>query len=71
MPLRAALPEAGYGQPAANFCRKQVKSATLRVGAVVLPSQLAYGSAAANFCRKQVKSATFRIGAVAEQSQLA
>ena len=33
--------EGGYGQPAANFCWKQMKSLTLRTGAVVLPSQLA------------------------------
>jgi hypothetical protein len=30
------------GQPAANRCRKHVKSATLRIGEVVLASQLAY-----------------------------
>lgn len=36
-----------YGQPFANFCRKQVKSKMLSVGGSMLPSQLAYGSAAA------------------------
>jgi len=41
--------------PAANFCRKQVKSSTFSTGTVVLPSQFAYESAAANFCRKHVK----------------
>jgi hypothetical protein len=32
---------AQQSQPKANCCRKQVKSATLRVGWAVLPSQLA------------------------------
>jgi hypothetical protein len=35
-----------YGQPAANCCWKQTKSATLRTGGIVELSQLAYGSPA-------------------------
>src|SRR5947208_3615543 len=61
-PTRAAsgsqtfIQSQGAEHPVAYFCRKHVKSATLRTGAAVLPSQLAEGSADAYFWRKQVKS---------------
>src|SRR5437870_2695238 len=50
-----------HGHPAEYRVRKQEKSATFRIGGVVLPSQLAYGSPDAYFVRKQEKSFTFRI----------
>ncbi len=58
-------------QPAANRCRKQVKSATFSTGTAVLESQFAYGLPAANRWRKQVKSATFSTGVAVLSSQLA
>ena len=60
-----------HGQPAAYLFRKQEKSLTLSVGAVVEPSQLAKGSPAANLLRKQEKSLTLRTGATTLLSQLA
>src|SRR4029079_18417457 len=58
-------------QPAAKCCWKQTKSAMLRVGSVVEPSQLARESPAAKRCWKQTKSAMLRMGGVEELSQLA
>ncbi len=40
-PASNGHPPPPYGHAAANACRKQVKSATLRTGGVVLWSQLA------------------------------
>ena len=60
-----------YGQPIAYLFKKQLKSFTLRMGAIVEASQLAEGSPAAYLFRKHEKSLTLRMGAIVEASQLA
>jgi len=64
-------PSDDHEHPAANLFKKQLKSFTFSVGAVVELSQFAYGSAAAKRFRKQLKSFTFSTGGVLEPSQFA
>src|SRR5262245_29589841 len=71
MPSARCLLPRGQAHPAANLLRKQAKSLTLRIGAVVLSSQFAAGSPAAKRLMKQEKSAMLRAGGVVEPSQLA
>ena len=61
---------ATYVHPVAYLFRKQLKSLTFRMGAMVEASQLAYESPAAKRLLKQRKSLTLRMGTMVELSQL-
>src|SRR6476659_2823627 len=69
--MAASLRGRAHGHPAAKALWKQMKSATLRIGGVVDPSQLARGSPEANWDWKQMKSAMLSTGVVTDLSQLA